>query len=179
MTMLVVLLITLPGLISSLQCYYCDTARNVSCPGWERCATNYKPSLGISVLVYRPPIDSVKTKLDVVGLFNHCVTVKLADGRIIEQNIYPGSTHCQEIFLQSWTMLLNSQWNQVTASLCWASLLTCYLCQDVTVDCCTEELCNGPRDKTLAWSQANYLSSPLTLLLVTLAIWSSLLSPSI
>ena len=55
----------------------------------------------------------MKTKLDVVGLFNHCVTVKLADGRIIEQNIYPGSTHCQEIFIQSWTMLLNSQWNQV------------------------------------------------------------------
>ena len=50
-----------------------------------------------------------------MGLFNHCVTVKLADGRIIEQNIYPGSTHCQEIFLQSWTMLLNSQWNQVGA----------------------------------------------------------------
>ena len=62
----------------------------------------------------RPPIDSVKTKLDVVGLFNHCVTVKLADGTIIEQNIYPGSTHCQEIFLQSWKMLLNSQWNQVS-----------------------------------------------------------------
>ena len=61
----------------------------------------------------RPPIDSVETKQDVVGLFNHCVTVKLADGRIIEQNIYPGSTHCQEIFIQSWTMLLNSQWNQV------------------------------------------------------------------
>merc|ERR1711988_174724 len=120
--MLVVMLVVLQiSQISSLQCYYCDTARNVSCPGWER-----------------PPIDSVKTKLDVVGLFNHCVTVKLADGRIIEQNIYPGSTHCQEIFLQSWTMLLNSQWNQ-----------------DVTVDCCTEDLCNGPRDKTLAWSGAS------------------------
>ena len=61
----------------------------------------------------RPPIDSVKSKLDAVGLFNHCVTVKLADGRVIEQNIYPGSTHCQEIFIQSWSMLLNSQWNQV------------------------------------------------------------------
>merc|ERR1712223_1272260 len=75
------------------------------------------------------------------GLFNHCVTVKLEDGRIIEQNIYPGSTHCQEIFIQAWTMLLNSQWNQ-----------------DVTVDCCTEDLCNGPRDKTLAWSSASALS---------------------
>ena len=55
----------------------------------------------------------MKSKLDAVGLFNHCVTVKLADGRVIEQNIYPGSTHCQEIFIQSWSMLLNSQWNQV------------------------------------------------------------------
>ena len=64
--------------------------------------------------IFRPPIDSVETKLDIVGLFNHCVTVKLADGSIIEQNIYPGSTHCQEIFLQSWKLLLNSQWNQVS-----------------------------------------------------------------
>merc|ERR1712156_1004292 len=121
--MVVVILVVLQiSHLEALQCYHCDTAANVSCPGWER-----------------PPIDSVKTKLDVVGLFNHCVTVKLADGRIIEQNIYPGSTH--------------SQGNQY-----------------VTVDCCTEELCNGPKDKTLAWSHASYLSSPLTLLLITLAI---------
>ena len=66
----------------------------------------------------RPPIDSLETKLDIVGLFNHCVTVKLADGSIIEQNIYPGSTHCQEIFLQSWKLLLNSQWNQVSEINC-------------------------------------------------------------
>ena len=106
----------------------------------------------------RPPIDSVKTKLDVVGLFNHCVTVKLADGRIIEQNIYPGSTHCQEIFLQSWSMLLNSQWNQ-----------------DVTIDCCTSELCNGPRDKTLAWSSApRLLHLPPVLLLAIIILLSSL-----
>merc|ERR1719219_389160 len=102
----------------------------------------------------RPPIDSVKTKLDVVGLFNHCVTVQLADGRIIEQNIYPGSTHCQEIFIQAWTMLLNSQWNQ-----------------DVTIDCCTSELCNGPRDKTLAWSSApRLLQLPAILLLTSLLL---------
>ena len=73
-----------------------------------------KHKVAIVIFNFRPPIDSVKTKLDVVGLFNHCVTVKLADGSIIEQNIYPGSTHCQEIFLQSWKMLLNSQWNQVS-----------------------------------------------------------------
>ena len=73
-----------------------------------------KHKVAIVTFNFRPPIDSVKTKLDVVGLFNHCVTVKLADGSIIEQNIYPGSTHCQEIFLQSWKMLLNSQWNQVS-----------------------------------------------------------------
>ena len=36
MRMLLVLLLSMPGLISSLQCYYCDTASNVSCPGWER-----------------------------------------------------------------------------------------------------------------------------------------------
>ena len=74
---------------------------------------NIEPFLNIPYQ-FRPPIDSVETKLDIVGLFNHCVTVKLADGSIIEQNIYPGSTHCQEIFLQSWKLLLNSQWNQVS-----------------------------------------------------------------
>ena len=111
----VVLLVSLPELRSSLQCYHCNAAQNISCPGWERWKY-IPPLLCDNISPFRPPIDSVKTKLDVVGLFNHCVTVKLADGRIIEQNIYPGSTHCQEIFIQSWTMLLNSQWNQVGAS---------------------------------------------------------------
>ena len=30
-----------------------------------------------------------------MGLYDQCVTVRLADGRIIEQNIYPGETHCK------------------------------------------------------------------------------------
>ena len=58
-------------------------------------------------------MDSVQHKGDVVGLYNHCVTVRLGDGRVVEQNIYPGQTHCQDIFIQAWTQLLNSQWNQV------------------------------------------------------------------
>ena len=61
----------------------------------------------------RSPIDSVVTKGDLVGLYNQCVTVSLGDGRVVEQNIYPGETHCQPIFKQAWRMLLNSQWNQV------------------------------------------------------------------
>ena len=122
-------------------------------------------------LISRAPIDSVKTKLDVVGLFNHCVTVKLEDGRIIEQNIYPGSTHCQEIFIQAWTMLLNSQWNQVSSR---PRDLVTSLAQDVTVDCCTEELCNGPRDKTLAWSSASALPhTGLSLLMAAVTVSSS------
>ena len=61
----------------------------------------------------RSPIDSVVTKGDLVGLYNQCVTVSLGDGRVVEQNIYPGETHCQSVFKQAWRMLLNSQWNQV------------------------------------------------------------------
>ena len=61
----------------------------------------------------RSPIDSVVTKGDLVGLYNQCVTVSLGDGRVVEQNIYPGETHCLPIFKQAWRMLLNSQWNQV------------------------------------------------------------------
>ena len=30
-----------------------------------------------------------------VGLYDQCVTVRLADGRIVAQNIYPGETHCK------------------------------------------------------------------------------------
>ena len=33
--------------------------------------------------------------LNQVGLYDQCVTVRLADGRIVEQNIYPGETHCK------------------------------------------------------------------------------------
>ena len=53
------------------------------------------------------------TKGDLVGLYNQCVTISLGDGRVVEQNIYPGETHCQQIFSQAWGVLLNSQWNQV------------------------------------------------------------------
>ena len=67
----------------------------------------------LTVCSCRSPIDSVVTKGDLVGLYNQCVTVSLGDGRVVEQNIYPGETHCQPIFIQSWKMLLNSQWNQV------------------------------------------------------------------
>lgn len=118
--MLVLVSLMQLSIVTSLKCYHCDVASNITCPGYDR-----------------PPIDSLETKLDIVGLFNHCVTVKLADGSIIEQNIYPGSTHCQEIFLQSWKLLLNSQWNQ-----------------EVFIECCTEDLCNAPAGHTHAWSLA-------------------------
>ena len=61
----------------------------------------------------RAPIDSVKDKQDVVGFYSHCVTLKFSNGTVFKQDIYPGSTHCQEIFLQSWKALLDSEWKQV------------------------------------------------------------------
>ena len=39
--------------------------------------------------------DDVDDYINQVGLYDQCVTVRLADGRIVEQNIYPGETHCK------------------------------------------------------------------------------------
>ena len=53
-------------------------------------------------IIYHPdsdhlPHDDVDDDADInqVGLYDQCVTVRLADGRIVEQNIYPGETHCK------------------------------------------------------------------------------------
>ena len=110
MMILVVILVVLQiSKLEAIQCYHCDTAANITCPGWQR-----------------PPIDSVK--LDRVSwvTVRRCVTVKLADGTIIKQNIYP-SFYCQEKFIKQWKMLLYSQWNQ-----------------EVLIDCCAGDLCNAP-----------------------------------
>ena len=67
----------------------------------------------VIIRIYRSPVDSVVTKGDLVGLYDQCVTVILGDGRMVEQNIYPGETHCQPVFKRAWQALLNSRWNQV------------------------------------------------------------------
>ena len=98
--------------LTSLQCYHCDRTANVSRPG-ERRLLNPGNAKCEYLNVCRSPIDSVVTKGDLVGLYNQCVTVSLGDLRVVEQNIYPGETHCQHMFIQAWKKLLNSQWNQV------------------------------------------------------------------
>ena len=60
--------------------------------------------------------EAVDTEVDLgdqVGLYTHCVTVELGDGRIVHQGPYPGHTHCAPTFLDAWEQLLNAQWNQV------------------------------------------------------------------
>ena len=90
-------------------------------------------------------------KKDKVGLYNQCVTVKLVEGGdIIEQNIYPWETHCQPIFLQAWQSLLKFQLGQVRNKACKChgrmedSVLVLHVFQDVAVECCQTDLCNGP-----------------------------------
>ena len=59
---------------------------------------------------------AVDTEVDLgdkVGLYTHCVTVELGDGRIVHQGAYPGTTHCAPTFIDAWSQLLNAQWNQV------------------------------------------------------------------
>ena len=128
---------------------------NITCPGWQR-----------------PPIDSEKFKLDgrvgrefLVGLINRCVTVKLANGTIIEQNIYP-SNHCQEIFIKSWKILLYSQYidqidNPLRPHSQWNPE------EEVLIDCCTDDLCNAPPGHQHAWSSAPSHAPALLLGLAT------------
>jgi len=125
--------------VDALKCFHCDLAKNITCPGWDRA-----------------PIDSALNLGDLVGLYDQCVTVRLADGRIVAQNIYPGETHCKPIFLQSWQLLLNNQWNQ-----------------EVQISCCNEDGCNGrpkPRSSKARSSgnlnQQHFLLQPLLLLLL-------------
>lgn len=116
--------------VQALKCFHCDLAKNITCPGWDRA-----------------PIDSALNLGDLVGLYDQCVTVRLADGRIIEQNIYPGETHCKPIFLQSWQLLLNNQWNQ-----------------EVQISCCNEDGCNGrpkPRSSKARSSGTTFHNSSL------------------
>ena len=96
MMILVVILVVLQiSKLEAIQCYHCDTAANITCPGWQR-----------------PPVDTVSLTWSVDPPLYHCVTVKLADGgTIVGQNICP-SFYCQERFIKSWKMLLHSQWNQ-------------------------------------------------------------------
>ena len=53
---------------------------------------------------------------DRVGLYTHCVTVVLGDGRVVHQGAYPGETHCAPTFMDAWAALLNAKWNQVNTS---------------------------------------------------------------
>ena len=34
--------------------------------------------------------------------------------RVVQQSIMPGHTHCTDIFIESWELLLNAKWNQVS-----------------------------------------------------------------
>ena len=54
-------------------------------------------------------------------LLDSCVSIivggsKDVRGKIVQQNIMPGHTHCTDIFIQSWELLLNAKWNQVIVS---------------------------------------------------------------
>jgi len=94
---------------SGLKCYGCDEEKNQTCPGWSR---------GV--------VDTVADLGDQLGLYTHCVTVELGDGRIVNQGPYPGDTHCAPTFLDAWAQHLNAKWNQ-----------------EVEIRCCTEDHCNG------------------------------------
>ena len=83
-------------------------------------------------------------KGDVCGLYSMCVIITLGDGSVVEQNIYPGDTHCHPVFLQEWTRLLTNQWDQVhNKRVVILTRLSLFL-QVVHISCCSSDLCNYP-----------------------------------
>ena len=108
------LLICLPGQLA-LQCYYCDTINNVSCPAGDRhihtdglqgILTDIKEIFKSSSdfplqpgQIFRTPVDPAIRQGDLLGLYSQCVTVSVLGG-LLEQNIYPGETHCHPVFIR-------------------------------------------------------------------------------
>ena len=67
---------------------------------------------------YRPLVDSGTDLGDREGVFlTSCVTILVgeagAERRVVQQSVMPGHTHCTDIFIESWELLLNAKWNQV------------------------------------------------------------------
>ena len=99
--------------------------------------------LKLNIIVCRPLVDSATDLGDREGVFlNSCVTIVVGGGgrgssgrgTVVQQvpilashwstddpiltsdwsqAIMPGSTHCTDIFIESWELLLNAKWNQV------------------------------------------------------------------
>ena len=67
-------------------------------------------------LSVRQPLDPEVRHGDLIGLLDTCVIISLANGSIIQQNIYPGYPHCQPKFLQHWSQLLSRLWAMVINS---------------------------------------------------------------
>ena len=79
-----------------------------------------KPAVMSIIWVYfRPLMDSSLDLGDKEGVFlDSCVSIIVGGGgeergEVVQQSIMPGSTHCSDIFIESWELLLNAKWNQV------------------------------------------------------------------
>eukprot|EP00090_Calanus_glacialis_P008557 TRINITY_DN16900_c0_g1_i1.p1 TRINITY_DN16900_c0_g1~~TRINITY_DN16900_c0_g1_i1.p1 ORF type:complete len:150 (+),score=34.80 TRINITY_DN16900_c0_g1_i1:46-495(+) len=129
------------GIINTIKCFTCNKVENITCPGWKR-----------------PLVDSVADLGDTSGLYTHCVTITMGEekGKVVEQSIMPGSTHCSSIFLESWEMLLNSKWNQ-----------------EVHISCCDQDGCNGDQNSEKSQNSVfkpGWISSVLSLIFIGLRI---------
>lgn len=67
----------------------------------------------LKIFWHRPPIDSAIRHGDFSGLYDNCVTIMLSSGQVVEQNIYPGITHCHPVFIKEWSRLLYFRWKMV------------------------------------------------------------------
>jgi len=108
--------------VLAIKCYTCDMEQNVTCPGWDRALVDSGTDLG-----------------DREGMFlTSCVTILVGETerRVVQQSIMPGHTHCTDIFIESWELLLNAKWNQ-----------------QVEIKCCNEDGCNNEKNTLLNSSQ--------------------------
>ena len=84
-------------------------------------------------LFYRPLVDSGTDLGDREGVFlTSCVTILVgeagAERRVVQQSVMPGHTHCTDIFIESWELLLNAKWNQVRQQGLTGLLISLKLC---------------------------------------------------
>ena len=82
---------------------------------------NVLPAYFLILFFYicRALVDSGTDLGDREGLFlTSCVTIMVGETerRVVQQSIMPGHTHCTDIFIESWELLLNAKWNQVRQS---------------------------------------------------------------
>ena len=121
-------------------------------------------------IIFRPLVDSGTDLGDREGVFlTSCVTILVGEAgagrRVVQQAVMPGHTHCTDIFIESWELLLNAKWNQVRPQLSTSLIIIPNMLQQVEIKCCNKDGCNN-EGNTLQKSYQPPSSTPSPYLLL-------------